>query len=225
VTVSKRINFLRWCLAYAHDRGLAPQPPRCPRLRNDGQVRAGLHTVAQWELFRQHVPPGRFRKLYDIGFWTGQHMPDVMSMTRAMLTADSFYRRNQKYRRCVAGWMPLQPEAALIVRELLEDVGPAPEALIAGRAWNLKRTWDMAADRAVAAGLDVPRVTPTDLRRSCASMLTARGWDLQAVRIFLGHATSDGRVMGGKGEMRPTVAERHYIMGTPGLFQPRTQSA
>jgi integrase len=237
VTVRKRIDFLRWCLAYAHDRGLAPPPPRCPKLRNDGQVRTGHHTVDQWQTFRQHVARGRFRKLYDLAFWTGQHMPDLMSMTRGMLAPERqevngkgellhrgyFWRRNQKYRRCVPGWMPLQSEALLLVTELLEDVGPGDDALLVGKVWNTKRTWDMAADR-VAATSDVPRVTPTDLRRSCASMLTARGWELQAVRIFLGHATDDGRVMGGKSERRPSIAERHYIVATPELFRPRPQS-
>lgn len=230
VTISKRLNFLRWCLAYAKDRELVASVPRCPRLRNDAQVRTGRHTLEQWRLFRAHVPPGRFRKLYDLGFLTGQHMPDMMSMQRWMLDPDcatfpgyrgAFWRRNRKYRRCVPCWMPMQPEMRLLVFELLEDVGPAPDAVIVGRTWNMKRTWDMAADRAAAAGQDVPRVTPTDLRRSASSLLAERGWSLQAIRIFLGHATDDGRVMGGAGERRPSVAERHYLWPTPGLFVPR----
>jgi len=227
VTIAKRINLLLWAMRYARKRGLIASVPECPYLRNDGEVRTGLHTVEQWERFRLHVAAGRFRKLYDLAFWTGQHMPDVMTMQRWMLAPDredfpgqagSFWRRNQKFRRCIPGWMPMQPEMRLLVMELLEDVGPAPDALLVGRAWNLKRTWDMAADRAAAAGDDLPRVTPTDLRRSCASLLTARGWSLQAVRIFLGHATADGRIMGGRGEARPTIAERHYLCPTPALF-------
>jgi len=227
VTVGKRINFLLWCMRYARKRDLIARVPECPPLRNDGEVRTGLHTVEQWQRFRGHLAPGRFRKLYDLAMWTGQHMPDVMSMQRWMLAparedypghAGSFWRRNRKFRRCVPGWMPMQPELRLLTAELLEDVGPTADSLIAGRAWNLKRTWDMAADRAAAAGEDIPRVTPTDLRRSCASLLSARGWSLQAVRIFLGHATTDGRIMGGRGELRPTVAERHYLGVTTGTF-------
>lgn len=232
VTIKKRIEFLRWCIRYAHKRGLVPGVPECPKLRNDGQVKRDIHTVGQWETFRQHLPAGRFRKIYDLGFWTLQHMPDVFSMERWMIDADrvvtdergnelargAFWRRNQKYRRCIDCWIPMQPELRLIVPELLEDVGPARDALVVGRVWNLKRTLDMAADRAVAAGLDVTRITPTGLRRSGASMLTGRGWPLEAVRIALGHASSGGRIIGGDERARPTTAERHYMLPTPGLF-------
>jgi integrase len=158
-----------------------------------------------------------------------------MSMERWMLEPDrivtdeagreigqgAYWRRNQKYRRCVPDWIPMQPELRLAVPELLEDVGPARDALITGRVWNLKRTWDMAADRATAEGHEIPRVTPTDLRRGGASMLSGRGYSVEAIRIALGHAAGGGAIMGGPSS-RPSVATRHYLWSTPGLFDPRS---
>lgn len=219
VTLKKRLDFLRWCLELAHGRGLLDRLPMFPKLRADGRVCSNLHTVAHWEVFRRHLPPGPFRRAYDLGFWTGQHLrAEVMTIERWMLDPEQgFWRRNRKYRRCVPCWVPMQPELRLILPELLEGLPARRDALVVGRLWNVQRTLNMAWTRAVATGEDVPRVTPTDLRRSFATMLTGRGWDLQAVRLALGHA---GQLPArGPGlSSAPTIAERHYIHASPSVF-------
>jgi len=231
VTIKKRLDFLRWVVALAVERGHAERVPMFPKLRSDARVCSNLHTVSDWERFRAYLPPGPFRRAYDLGFWTGQHLrAEVCSMQRWMLDPEHieyeekgcFWRRNRKYRRCVPGWIPAQPELLLIHRELVEGLPARRDALIVGRLWNVQRTLNMAWTRAVAAGEDVPRVTPTDLRRSFASMLSARGWTTPAVRIALGHA---GEIQPGSPSLssRPSTATRHYMFAAPGLF-PTTEN-
>lgn len=237
VTVKRRLLFLVSVLTYAQARELIPKVPMLPKLRNDGRLFDRLHTIAQWERFRGFVPPGRFRRLYDTGMLTGQHVDELMTMERWMLDAEHqwpdgqvgrFWRRNRKWRKCEPGWIPMQPELLALVPELLEDA-PRRESLVIGTTWNRQRAFNMAADRATAAGELIERPTFNDLRRSFASLLVARGWSSQAVRLALGHAgpiphtwweEDSGRRPARLAE-RPRTAERHYIRATTGTFTPR----
>lgn len=234
VTVKKRLVFLRAVLKYAHARGLLEHVPALPRLKNDGEARTTLHTVEQWQVFRSYVPPGRFRKFYDLGFWTLHHTHDLFSMERWMLAPDRpyhdeagnelgrgcFWRRNHKNRRCQGCWVPMQPELKLLARDILFDVPAIVIQPIIGRLWNVRRTLHMAADRAMADGHDIPRISPIDLRRSGASMLSGRGYPTEAVRIILGHEGGDSRTQGGE-STQPSTATRHYMRPTPALLAPK----
>lgn len=250
ITMRRRFQFLLWVLRFAHGRGLLDRVPMLPKLRNDGKAISRLHTVAEWEVFRRYLPAGPFRKFYDLAFWTLQHGPDLMSMERWMLdpgrvvldeaghelARGAYWRRNQKNNnpatkrsRCEPCWVPCQPELARLIPELLEGVPERRDGLIVGKLWNLQRTLNMAQNRAVADGHDIGRITPRDLRRSGASMLVARGYLPEAVRIILGH-TGQFRAPG-EGEAlsrlagATTVATKHYFHATPQLFAARRKSA
>lgn len=230
-TVKRRLIFLVAAMKFARTRGLDVRIPELPRLKNDGMPRTSLHTVDQWQIYRTYLPKGPFRRFYDLGFWTLHHTQDLFSMQRWMLDPDKpvldesgkeiargmFWRRNQKNRRCEPCWINMQPEFALLSRELLSEVPPLREAPIVGRLWNLRRTLHMAADRATADGYDIPRVSPIDLRRSGASMLTGRGYPVEYARIVLGHQGETSRIQGGI-STRPSIATTHYLRPTPALI-------
>lgn len=237
VTIKKRFDHLRRVMRFAKACGLDVDVPEKSRLPYDGRHIETLHTVEQWRVFRGFVPPGKFRKLYDLAFWTLQHVPDILAMERRHLEVDRpFYRedgslatvggywrvntKNRK-RRVKPLWFPMEPEFRGLVPELFEDVPARPEALIIGPLWNVRRALDTAFDRATAAGHDIPRPTPNDLRRSGASMLIGRGHLSEYVRVALGHvgelpanlATASGRLA-----QRPNTATRHYYRPTPALL-------
>lgn len=233
VTIKKRFVLLRAAMKLAKKRRILKELPELPRLQNDGEVKNAIHTVAQWEVFRMYLPAGATRRFYDLAFWTGMHTADLFKMTRGDLdlyrpildekgeevSRGAFLRCNQKNAMAPL-WMPMQPELAMVAREILIDVqGPASTFLV-GRVWSLRRTFHMAADRAVADGLDMPRVSPIDLRRSFASMLTGRGFPLEYVRIALGHKgpVPVGWAPGQHMARKPTTASAHYMRPTPALL-------
>jgi integrase len=234
VTVKKRLTFLLMVMKHARARGeFTGQVPELPRLKKDSESRDVLHTVEQWKAFREFLAPGRFRDLYDLAFWTGQHKADLRSMKAWMLDVDRpvhnekgeevgrgmWLRRNQK-NQVEPVWLPMEPELVVIARQLLA-ARPLRDDLLVGEFWNDRRTFHQAADRAVAAGYEIPRCSLTDLRRSFASMLIGRERPLEYVRLALGHkgAMADAFISGARGPMavRPNVATTHYIRSTPAL--------
>jgi hypothetical protein len=248
ITIKRRFDFLRWVLEFAAGRDIIAKVPMFPKLRGGGHTISKMHTVGEAEVFRRYLPPGPFRKVYDLCFWTLQHVPDVMSMQRWMLDVDRpvldergvevargcFWRRNQKNnnprkerRPCEPIWIPMQPELKLLIAELLDGVPSRRDAPIAGKLWNLQRTFNAAHCRAVSDGHAMPRPTPNDLRRSGASMLVARGYPEEAVRMILGH-TGVFRAPGPGESLQKlagysTTATRHYLFAAPGLFVGRPQ--
>jgi hypothetical protein len=237
VTVKKRFIVLMAALKLAHARGRLDRVPTPPDLKHDGQARTTVHTVAQWEAFREFMPPGRYRDIYDLGVWTGHHISDLFTLERWHLDPDKpvldergkevargmFWRRNAKnasgQRKVEPIWVPMEPELALLSRDILARTPPLKNALVVGKTWNVRRTLHMAADRAAAAGYEIPRCSPNDLRRSYSSMLIGRGYHAQYVRIALGHQGEFAA--DGKRVLRPTTADRHYFQVTPALLSQR----
>lgn len=233
-TMKKRLRFLLLVLKYAHTRGdLVEEPPPIPRLKKDTAPRDVVHTVEQWKAFREFIPPGRFRDFYDLAFWTGQHTADLETMKVWMLDLDRpvrdekgeevgrgmWLRRNQK-NDVEPVWLPMEPELVVIARQLLAR-GQLADNLVLGKGWNYRRYFHMAADRAAAAGYEIPRCSPIDLRRSFGSMLIGRERPLEYVRLALGHkgvmAPAFVAERAGPMAQRPNVATTHYIRVTPAL--------
>lgn len=233
-TVKKRLTFLIMVLKHAQARGELEDVPPLPRLKKDpDSAKDVLHTVEEWKAFREFVPPGRFRDLYDLGFWTGQHKAELKSMRAWMLDPERpihdeqnnvvghgmWLRRNQK-NKVEPVWLPMEPELLAVAKQLLARK-PLRDELLVGSVWNDRRTFHQAADRAAAAGYEIPRVSLIDLRRSFGSMLIGRERPLEYVRLALGHkgAMAEAFVAGAKGPMavRPNTATLHYIRPTPAL--------
>lgn len=216
VTIARRFKFLRQVLQYAHDRDLLERVPPLPRLKSDGVARQTFHTVEQWRVYRTYLPPGPFRRFYDLGFWTGGHRSDLFRFQRGYLRPGEFWRVNTKNRRCVPVWFPAEPELEALREEF--GGGARLDSPICGRLWNLRRTLHAASHRAAAEGVDIPPVAPIDLRRSFATMLTARGYPTEYVRLALGH---EGEYTAGAGRLaaRPSTLHRHYLRPSPELLR------
>lgn len=235
VTIKKRLALFRRALRLAQQRGLLAAVPDMPRLRNDSEDKMAFQTPEQWEVLRGYLPPqGGHRRLYDLGFWTGMRLGNLFKLRRddfdlyrpvidgaGTKVATGMYQRHSDKNGVAPVWLPMQPELALVAREMLIDVpGPGPTLLV-GKLWNVRRTFHAAADRAIADGhLDMTKVSPNDLRRSFATMLEGRGYLPGFVRIALGHKggvpvdfSQTGRLAA-----RATVLETHYLRNSPALI-------
>ena len=60
-------------------------------------------------------------------------------------------------------------------------------ATIAGERLGEKVVWQML--KQYAAMVDVPQITPHDLRRTCAKLCRASGGELEQIQLLLGHAS------------------------------------
>lgn len=235
-TIRKRLVLYIAALKYAAMRGVLPReaiPELPPWLRNDSIRCQDYYTLVQFQHFRLAIAPGRFRRRGDLGFWTGQHTYDLSTMTRVMLDPDfewraedgtvsaigRWLRRNHKNPKCVAAWVPMQPELRALAVEWLRERG-APDQPIVGRMNNVNRTFQAAAARA-----DLQPIRPClGLRASHATLLMARGESYEYVRQVLGH---EGEVAGSERadgspvavtSKHPTMLTRHYLRPSPELF-------
>lgn len=232
VTIRRRLRFYASAVKYAAMRGLVPMetvPQMPPWLKDDGVKCEDYYTLAQHQAFRMALPPGRFRRFADLGFWTGMHTYDLVRTERWMLQPDhawegtdvrgAWWRRNHKNRKCAPCWIPLEPEARELAVEWLSDRA-APEARVVGPMNNLRRTFHIAAHRA-----DVPAIRANlGLRASHATLLMAREYPYEYVRQVLGHEGevsmgAGGKAMTGK---RPTTLSSHYLRPSPDLLRPRS---
>lgn len=229
VTLRKRIRMFRAALLLQYDRSNVEKVWRMPRqLHDDGQRGQDFYTVSEYQRFREQVPEGRYRRFFDLGFWTGHHSHDVRRTARAMLdprhvwkdgagealATGAYVRRNHKNRRCVETLFPMEPEFQVIVTGWLADHPEwSDRSSIIGKIFGVSKAAKQAADR---SGLHY--VTPNrGLRRSFATMLASRGYDSEYVRQAMAH---EGRVVIQREDEnssprvhthRPTMDTAHYL--------------
>lgn len=234
VTLRKRIRMFRAALGLQLDRGNIDRLWKMPRqLHDDGQRGQDFYTVAEFGRFIAEVPDGRYRRFFQLGFWTGHHSYDVKRVSRgtldpeyawrdetgAQIRAGAYRRRNHKNRRCVEVWFPMEPEFRSISAEWLSDHSEwSDRSAIVGKVAGVSKAAKQAADK---AGLHY--VTPNrGLRRSFATMLASRGYDTEYIRQAMAH---EGRVWvqreneSGHGTQaspraetgRPTTDTAHYM--------------
>jgi len=229
VTLRKRIGFLRAVMQYAEACGATCKPIelRLLRLRDDSVRGSSFHTRTQFAAFRAGLAPGRFRTLADVFMWTGHHRADAYTMARWMIDPDrpfldeqgevwhvgGYWRRNAKNPHCQPCWLPLSDELRAGILEYYAGDGKdmRPHDLLSGAVWNLKKTFDAAADRA-----ESPRISPTGLRRSFHSWMVVDDYPDEYRRIAMGHT---GPVDTSGNAHRPTMRTKHYSPMTPGLMQ------
>lgn len=232
-TIAQRFKFLRQAMNYAAKRRVLAKAELLDRveLPKDVVHKKPVPSVAKFAEFRLALPPGRFRWLADLFFWTGHHNHDAWTFEWSMLDPDyewkagekllavgRYWRRVHKTHRCEPCWIPMEPEFRTAVLELFADnPDRRPERLVTGRVWNLRRTFNAACDRAA-----LPRYTPIRLRAGFARMLRSR-YDREYVRIAMGHEAHDSKTEGGK-TTRVQVTERHYLGPSDDLFIAGLQS-
>lgn len=230
VTIKRRLVFWRSCVRYAATRRLVPKdmvPDLPPWLTNDGVRSGGFYTLEQYREFRLALPPGRYRQRCDLSMWTGMHTDDLDRTERWMLdphfvwegtdVIGRWWRRNtknanpKKPSKIHPCWIPMEPELRELSLGWLSEMGP-PNKQILGACNNVARTFEAAAARA-----NLPRIRANlDFRASHSTLLMARGWSYEYVRIVLGHVgevtaeTVDGHVRA-KTAKRPTTLSGHYL--------------
>lgn len=219
-TLKKRFTFLRAACTYAWERGIIDKPVRVPRIKTDSKPRTRVLSLAEWRALREHLI-GRARRFFDLAFLTGMHSSDIFRLKRSHLDPDHvwrdedgheigrgrWWRMNTKNKKCVACWLPMEPELLELSREILAEPLP-PNALIVGRVHGLAKSFHAAADRAQA-----PRWCPLDLRRSFASLLMSRGHGDHYMRMALGHEGL-GAGIPDRESQRPSILSRHYLRVT-----------
>lgn len=228
VTIKRRWVLWRAAAKLAVLRGqvihVSPMPPD---LIDDGTKGGRYYTLEEFRVFRMALPPGRFRRLADLSFWTGMHHSDLIETERQHLQPDfawegsdvrgAWLRRNSKNAskkkpmKMPPALVVMEPELRELAVEWLHDPG-APTDRIVGPINNVNRTFEAAAAR---CGLH--RVRPnTDFRASHATLLMLRGWSYEYVRIVLGHlgevggALVDGHLRAVTAK-RPTTLSQHYL--------------
>jgi integrase len=88
-----------------------------------------------------------------------------------------------------------------------------------GKAWGegmtVKAVWHIVKESAKCIG--VPKLTPHDLRRTCARLCHASGGELEQIQFLLGHVSvqTTERYLGCKQRIRSAVNDRIGIEPTP----------
>lgn len=240
VTIRKRLAFWRSAVDYAAMRRVVPLdavPQLPPWLRDDGRRGTDFYTLGQFQEFRLALPPGRFRRFADLCFWSAMHTVDIAQTARRHLEPDHvwdgteargrWWRRNHKNLR-VRGkqariqpcWVPMEPELRELAAEWLAEPGH-PDQLLLGPMNNVRRTFVAAAER---ANLNPVRAN-LGLRASHSSLLLARGYSYEYVRIVLGHvgevqARQVGEHLVARAVKHGTTLS-HYMRPSPDIMRPR----
>lgn len=236
VTIKRRLVFWRAAVKYAAMREVVPRgcvPELPPWLRDDSVRCTDYYTTVQFAAFRLALQEP-YRRWADLGMWMGgPHTYDLIRTARMNLEPDyewagaggevvavgRYLRRNHKNRRCVPCWVPMEPELRELALEWLREPG-APDRLIVGHLNNVRRAFHAAAARA-----DLPPIRPDlGLRASHATMLMARDYPYEYVRIVLGHqgevstaARPDGS-LAAVTDKHPTILTTHYLRPSPELL-------
>lgn len=193
-TIRMRLQFWARAMEYAELRGVVAtgRPKLPPWLNGATKPMDDYYTAPQFAEFRLALPPGRVRNFADLAFWTGMHTRDLERTERWMLQPDHdwegsdrrgrWWRRNHKGKKIADTWVPMEPELRELAVAWLSERGH-PESLICGPVYNKARFFDLAAERC-----ELARIRPNlGLRSSHASLLLARGYSYEYVRLVLGH--------------------------------------
>lgn len=237
VTIRKRLRFWLGAARYAAARGLVPResiPEIPPWLVNDSVKMEDYYTLAQYQEFRLALPPGRFRRLAELGMGTGMHTWDLVRTERRHLEPHyvwegseqrgRWWRRNHKNagRRVKVApcWVPMEPELREAALEWLSDRG-RDDACVVGPLQNVRRTFHEASAR-----VGLPAIRPNlGLRASHSTLLLARGYSYEYVRLVLGQL-GEVRVDQVGDHLRaraanPSVLTSHYARPSPDTLRPR----
>ena len=203
-TTARRLSALRQFHKFLYSEGLRSDDPALaidsprqgrslPKVLNEGEVEALLKAARD----RKGAEGKRLLALVETFYATGLRVSELISLPMAVARRDPrviFVRGKGGRERMV----PLSPPA----REALEAYIEARSAFLgrgrsspwlfpsSSRSGHLtrQRVGQMLKDLAIAAGIDVGKVSPHVLRHAFATHLLDHGADLRALQQMLGHA-------------------------------------
>jgi len=229
-TIKKRFVFLYKVMSEAHARGHLAVMPMFPKLRCDGRSRKRVHTAEQFAEMRHHLDEP-WRTWATVGWFTGMHSYDLNRMRENWFKLDEpftdaggnqiapgkWLRHNHKTDPndedlC---WLPMEQDFHDWMSARTSRNGPTQK--VTGRWYKAPVRMALACELA-----GVPRVSPIDLRRSRASIMSAAGHSDEYVRIWLGHKGIGWTGPGADGEQRkaqrPNIRTTHYYRPTAETF-------
>lgn len=214
VTVKKRLVTLKMALTEGVKRGALDAVCPWPQTPSDATPRERYLTVDDYRRLRA-VLPERWRLWVDLGVYTGQHTSDLDTMTWGMVDlgggpgnepgrGQAFHLRRNTKNKARPAWvvMPAELRHNLTVARRTIAPSPHPDGCIVGRWHNARALLRRACIR-----LGIPRVSPIDFRRTCATWWVERGGPKEALRKYLGHSGNSAMV------------ERHYSQITPEMLE------
>jgi integrase len=241
-TIRMRFQFWAAAVEYATQREivLRGRPTLPPWLSGATKKMDDFYTLSQYAQFRLGLPPNEVRAFADLGFWTGMHTKDLEQTERWMLQPDHvwegtdrrgrFWRRNTKSsKRIDPTWVPMEPELRELALGWLSKRGDRT-ARICGVVNNKRKFYTLAAERA-----ELPNIRPNlGLRASHSTLLLARGYSYEYVRLVLGHRGEirgvdrpdapgpDGGPRPARAvTTRPSVLSGHYLRPSPDTLRPQ----
>lgn len=210
-SIAKRLCTLRLALREGERRGHFAKMPPWPELAADAEPRTRYLSFDEYQRLRPLMPP-REMLWIDLAVWTGQHNADVNTMTWGMVDlgggagappaeGPAFWLRRNTKNRARDQWLPMPDELrAILTTAWHATKGPGPEALIVGEPSYRNFLTKIAR---ACWKLGIPRFSPIDLRRTCATWWVDRAGPKDALRAWLGHSHNSAMV------------EKHYSQVTP----------
>ena len=140
------------------------------------------------------TPAGlRDAAMLDLAYATGLRVSELVRVRLGDVDFDAGYLRTMGKGR-KERLVPVGDRALSLLREYLEIrgasriKGPRPPLFLSNRGAGMtrQRFWQIVAEYALRAGITKP-LSPHTLRHSFATHLVARGADLRAVQVMLGH--------------------------------------
>lgn len=198
-TIQKELITIRRALKVAHRRGILPALPSFPEFSAKYQPRETWLTPEQFALVCDELEVGR-RLWAALAALAGCNLSEAeavdwatVELERGRLLIPGTKRETRRR------WVPIAPS----LRHLLEQVDQKQRrGKVAERWGNVRRDLHAAVERAnvkimakaLEAGEDVwveiPKISPNDLRRTFASWLVQQGVPLLTVASLMGHSST-----------------------------------
>lgn len=206
-TRARRLSSIRQLYLFAHEEGWRAQDPAL-RLKGPGRRQSLPKTLTEAEVEALIEAAGRSAKspsdrlrntcLMEVLYATGLRVSELVSLPVAAVRGDPvmilvkgkgekerMVPLSQPARRALQGWIAERDSTESAKPQKSRYLFPSRSA--EGHLTRL-RFYALVKELALAADLDPAKVTPHTLRHAFATHLLARGADLRAIQMLLGHA-------------------------------------
>lgn len=206
-TRARRLSAIRGLFQFAMDEGWRSDHPAA-RLKGPGRDQRLPKTLSEEEVARLiecaratgRAPADRLRNvcLMELLYATGLRVSELVSLPVAAVRGDPamvmvkgkggrerLVPLSTPARAALRDWLPLRDAAETAAAAKSRFLFPSRSA--EGHLTRL-RFYALVKEITLAAGIDPGRVSPHTLRHAFATHLLARGADLRAIQMLLGHA-------------------------------------